>query len=221
MKAMSTDTPPNMRLAVLYDPLCGWCYGATPSIRRLAREPGVSVELAPTGLFAGAGARPMDMHFAEYAWSNDQRIERLTGQSFSERYRERVLGDRATPFDSGPATLALTAASQSASEHELGALEAIQAARYVEGRDVTAYSVLADILRGLGLEAAAARVAKPTPELFDAVMARTAAARSLLRVLGSRGVPTLVVGGGSARRVVPSDLLYGRFDDLLHHIHCP
>jgi hypothetical protein len=34
----------------------------------------------------------MDAHFAEFAWQNDQRIARLTGQIFSEAYRKNVLG---------------------------------------------------------------------------------------------------------------------------------
>lgn len=68
----------------LFDPLCGWCYGAAPVLGALAQQPGIRVELLPTGLFAGDGARAMDNEFAAYAWSNDQRIERLTGQPFSE-----------------------------------------------------------------------------------------------------------------------------------------
>ena len=90
-------------LTYLFDPLCGWCYGAVPTIRRLAQDPALSIELVPAGLFAGPGARAMDDHFARHAWSNDQRIAQLTGQPFSVRYRERVLADRSTPLDSGPA----------------------------------------------------------------------------------------------------------------------
>jgi len=84
-------------MKVLYDPLCGWCYGATPSVRRLVVEAGLHLALIPTGLFSGDGARPIDAGFAEYAWANDQRIARLTGQRFSERYRDDVLGARGVP----------------------------------------------------------------------------------------------------------------------------
>ena len=79
-------------ITYLFDPLCGWCYGASPALRRLAAHPGISIELAPTGLFSGSGARPMDSQFAAYAWSNDQRIAELSGQRFSIDYREKVLG---------------------------------------------------------------------------------------------------------------------------------
>ena len=102
---MSTPT----EITYLFDPLCGWCYGALPKLAVLARTPNVALKLAPTGLFSGTGARPMDADFAAYAWANDQRISALTGQVFSQTYREKVLGAHGSLFDSGPATLALTA----------------------------------------------------------------------------------------------------------------
>ncbi|MFC7551706.1 hypothetical protein ACFQU7_04410 [Pseudoroseomonas wenyumeiae] len=46
----------------------------------------------------------MTPDFAEYAWKNDQRIAQLTGQVFSEAYREKVLGNPAGRFDSTAAT---------------------------------------------------------------------------------------------------------------------
>ena len=68
-----------MRVTYLFDPLCGWCYGAGPALERLGQLGDVTLELMPTGLFAGEGARMMDAQFAAYAWQNDERIARLTG----------------------------------------------------------------------------------------------------------------------------------------------
>src|SRR5579859_8028319 len=96
-------------LHYLFDPLCGWCYGAMPAVSDLIQTTDIAVELLPSGLFSGGGARPMDDDFAAYAWFNDQRIARLTGQRFTEQYHRRVLGDPQRLFDSGPATVALTA----------------------------------------------------------------------------------------------------------------
>lgn len=64
----------------------------------VARADGVQLHLMPTGLFAGDGARTMDRGFAEYAWANDQRIQHLTGQPFSETYRQTVLTDDTQGF---------------------------------------------------------------------------------------------------------------------------
>src|SRR3954454_22236274 len=125
--------PMSKTLHYVFDPLCGWCHGAGATVSALAGHPEIKLHLMPSGLFSGEGARPMDDAFAAYAWSNDQRIERMTGQRFTEHYRQRVLGDRQRLFDSGPATVALTAVSLTHPARELEALEAIQHARYVDG----------------------------------------------------------------------------------------
>src|SRR2546423_699122 len=106
--AIGRSVEPDMRVTYLFDPLCGWCYGAAPALGGLAQLDGVSLELMPTGLFAGGGARAMDAQFAAYAWQNDQRIARLTGQPFSDAYRTEVLG-KPGMFDSAPATLGVIA----------------------------------------------------------------------------------------------------------------
>ncbi len=189
-------------LHYLFDPLCGWCYGATPAVSDLFGTPGNVVKLWPTGLFSGEGARTMDDAFASFAWSNDQRIERLTGQSFTERYRHRVLGDRHQLFDSGPATVALTAVSLVDAARELETLKTIQRARYVEGSDVTSLATLASLLEGLNLEQAAARVAQPDAELLAANLARIGHAQALMREFSARGVPSLIAEVGAKRWMV-------------------
>lgn len=218
--AVPAQTPHSFQLSLVYDPMCGWCYGAMPSIRRLAQHEGCSLELLPSGLFAGNNARPMNEGFASYAWANDQRIAQMTGQPFSQRYREQVLANFGALLDSGPAVLALTAVSQTAPGEELRALEAIQTARYVHGSDTTARAVLVQVLRDLGLTLAASRLEVSSPELRDAASARMSAGQALLRSVGVSGVPTLLArqGSGLPLQLVPSELLYSRGDELLRHL---
>ena len=101
-----------------------------------------------------------------------------TGQPFTQAYRDHILGAANGRFDSGPATLALTAVAQTAPERELDALHALQHARYVEGRDNADPAVIADVLCSLGLQAAAAVLHEPHDALREALLARvqTAAA---------------------------------------------
>lgn len=198
----------------LYDPLCGWCYGAMPALAAL-RAAGVNVELLPSGLFLGAGARAMDDTFAAYAWTNDQRIVQLTGQRFTEQYRQHVLADRQQRFDSGPATLALTAVAQTEPAREWEALDAIQQARYVDGKDVTVTSTLAGILQALGLQRAAAQIAQPDAALIAAAQARIATAHSLLQAFDARGVPTLIAQQADRRWLLDTREAYGNPQALL------
>jgi putative protein-disulfide isomerase len=202
-------------LTYLFDPLCGWCYGAAPALEKLAAAPGIALKLAPTGLFSGEGARPMDAEFAAYAWSNDQRIAFLSGQFFSEAYRRNCLLAPGVRFDSGPATLALTAVALSAPSREREALTAIQNARYVDGRDVTKFPVLSEILHDLGLNAAAERIAAPDISLLAANDARVAEARGDMRRSGAGGVPALLAGQGQSRRLIQASALFGSPDVLI------
>jgi putative protein-disulfide isomerase len=201
----------------LFDPLCGWCYGTSPTIQKLGWHQDIRLELAPTGLFAGGGRR-MNAVLAEFAWSNDQRIAKLTGQPFTEAYLKNVLGQHGGLFDSAVMTLALTAVSLTEPQRELDVLNALQEARYVQGLDTTNAQVVCMLLRGLGLDAAAERLAASDPALIDHNAARLRMARSLMQTQGAHGVPALVVRGASADRLLGGNALYGNFEQLLGQI---
>jgi len=205
-------------LLYLFDPLCGWCYGASAAVSEAASSTDIQFELLPSGLFSGSGARPMDDSFAAFAWSHDQRIERMTGQPFSERYRRDVLADRHQRLDSGPATLALTAVAMTAPQRELEALQAIQRARYVEGRDVTKSWTLIDVLAARGLDASAAMLADSSAPLLEASDSRTARARALMRELGVNGVPAFVLEANGQRRLLRVDSLHSNPRSLVEHL---
>lgn len=201
----------------LFDPLCGWCYGASPTIQRLALQADIRLDLSPTGLFAGGG-RVMDAAFAEYAWSNDLRIQKLTGQRFSEEYRVQVLGRHGNRFDSSATTLVLTAVAMTAPEHELSTLKALQEARYLQGLDTSDMAVVKQLLRGMGHGAAADLLSAGDPTLLATNTARIHKAQNLMRELGVQGVPTVLVTDERGKRLLPGNMLYGAFDNLLMHI---
>ncbi|MET4257484.1 putative protein-disulfide isomerase [Bradyrhizobium sp. S3.12.5] len=203
-----------MRITYLFDPLCGWCYGAGPVLDRLARLADTRLELAPTGMFAGEAARPMDQHFAAYAWQNDQRIARLTGQAFTEPYRNQILSNIGGMFDSAPATLGLVAVGLAEPARELEALKLLQRARYVDGRDNSSLQVVADVLDEAQFTDAAGRVRAPDDALLAAYRGRVEAARSEMARFAVDGVPALVAGESAGRRLLSSSLLFGRFDLL-------
>jgi putative protein-disulfide isomerase len=205
-------------LYYLYDPLCGWCYGAMPALSALLSVGGVRIELLPTGLFAGMGAQVMDDDFAAFAWSNDQRIERTTGQQFTEAYRLGVLADRHQRFDSGPATLALTAVASTdpAKEHEV--LKAIQHARYVLGSDVTSVVVLAGLLESLSLNEAAALITHPSDNIVISNDARITHAQIWMHEFGARGVPTLILESGHTRSMLITNTVFSDPHDLVNQI---
>ncbi|RMX02584.1 DsbA family protein [Corticibacter populi] len=202
----------------LFDPLCGWCYGASAALDALARGGDVQLHLMPSGLFAGNGARRMTRDFADYAWDNDQRIQLLTGQPFSETYRRCVLADHLQMFDSGPATMALTAVALTAPEQELAALKAMQRARYVDGRNITEPATLAAVLQGLGLEAAAVLLCTPSAEPLEVNRSRVGQARQLMQAMGARGVPTFVLETGGRCQLLQAGAAFTQPEALVEQV---
>jgi putative protein-disulfide isomerase len=205
-------------LTYLFDPLCGWCYGASPAVQRLGTRSDFRLELAPTGLFSGRGARAMDAIFAAYAWSNDERIEKLTGQHFTEAYRTQVLNKAGTRFDSTAATLALTAVAMTAPEHELATLKSLQEARYLHALDTSAVPVAEQLLRERGLIDAAVRLVAADAALLAANLERIRKAQALMQTYGLQGVPAVVVTDARGSRLLQCDVLYGSFERLLASI---
>ncbi|UVK50485.1 DsbA family protein [Mesorhizobium sp. AR02] len=207
----------NSDVTYLFDPLCGWCYGATPMLDRLSAS-GVRLALLPTGLFSGAGARPMDEGFAAHAWANDQRIERLTGQTFTQAYQHNVLNIRGTLLDSHAATLGISAAGLEDPSRRLTALKAIQRARYVDGRDIVTVEGVAGVLADAGMADAAATLKKPTEILLTAHGELVGRGRALFQRLRADGVPSLAVVRNDTPQLIGSNALFGSFDNLLAHI---
>lgn len=201
-------------LTYLFDPLCGWCYGASATIQQLGQQPNIKLELLPSGLFSGGG-RTMDAAFADYAWSNDVRIAKLTGQRFTEAYRNQVLGHHGSRFDSAAATQALTAVSLTDPQRELETLKALQEARYVQGLDICDAAVVGKLLHDSGLSAAAERLLSGETELRQTNAARVQRAQRLMHALGAQGVPALVVTSQDGHRLLNGQVLYGSIDQLL------
>jgi len=195
------------KVTYLFDPLCGWCYGASPAIHHLMALGNLDVTLAPTGLFVGGG-RVISSAFAEYAWSNDQRIAHMTGQPFSEAYQHNVLGNLGAPFDSAFSTLALTAVKLTNPQREFEALIALQKARYVSGLETSHLEVVVSVLQDMGLTTAAQKLATLDDELQALNSARFHAAQQLMGFHSLQGVPALVAHGETGDRLVPSRLLF-------------
>lgn len=201
-------------LHYLFDPLCGWCYGASATIGTLAKHPDIDLQPRATGLFAGHGTRSMKS-FATEAWANDQRIAALSGQQFSEAYRQDVLGAADALLDSTVATLAITAVSEISPDRVIEVLAAIQTARYVDGKDVTSPAAVAALLAELEIAGAAERVLEPDAPLADLVRNRTAQARNLMSTFKMRGVPALIVETDGTRRGLDASTLYSGANAVL------
>ncbi|OWV67235.1 protein-disulfide isomerase [Rhizobium sp. R339] len=205
---MNTD----IELQYYFDPFCGWCYASAPALADLAENFSRQLKMLPSGLFVGG--RPISS-IAEHAWRNDQRIQTLTGQPFSEEYHQNVLLAPNGIFDSGPATLALTALGEHDTRLEPGFLHAIQIARYVAGRDtsgiqevaIVAVQVAAEHGIELTAEAFGERLRSDT-DLRERTLERIENTQRKMNILGIRGVPQLVALINGKAHVLSGEALY-------------
>jgi putative protein-disulfide isomerase len=197
-------------LIYLYDPLCGWCYGAMPAIHGLADLGGCIVEPVPSGLFAGTPDKRLDAETARHIELADARIAAMSGQRFSELYRRKVLGNPEMPFDSTPATQALTAVSLWNVRRELDALHALQRERFVAGRDISDRGVIAQALAAsLGDDAATWEQRLAHPTIPGVTAKRVARAKKVMKSVGMHGVPALVWPSEQGMRLLPGQWLFG------------
>lgn len=131
-----------MTFTYLFDPLCGWCYASAPAIKALREAELGNIAMAPVGLFYHP--RPTS-NIADHAKRNDERIQSLTGQVFSDAYFENVLQKPDGEFSSR----ALTQALVYLESQELGLagifLHTAQLRRYVDGVDTSSPQAVAEI----------------------------------------------------------------------------
>ncbi|WP_375404093.1 DsbA family protein [uncultured Sphingomonas sp.] len=202
---------PNPVLHYVYDPLCGWCYAATPIVDAAAVA-GIPLSLHGGGLW-GAPTKLAREKLA-YIRQSDARIAALTGQRFGDAYLNGLLGDTATVFWSQPTIAAVLAAGEVEPGAQRRMLHAIQEAHYVAGLRVVEPDVLTAVAAGIGLDEHA----------FAAAFAAAAAAdhiertRGFMARSGLRGFPGFVLENGPELVRVPHEDFYGHPDAFVQQL---
>ncbi|RON10876.1 protein-disulfide isomerase [Pseudomonas brassicacearum] len=176
-------------LHYIYDPLCGWCYGAKPLVQ--AAQAVLPVVAHGGGMMTGANRQTVSPQLRDYVMPHDRRIAEYTGQSFGEAYFEGLLRDHTAVFDSAPPIAAVLAAEQLAGRG-LELLGRLQSAHYAEGRRIADEAVLLELAVSIGLEAESFK-----REFKDALANETQdhikQSRALLAEVGGQGFPTLAL----------------------------
>ncbi len=185
----------NPALHYIFDPLCGWCYGAAPLLEAARAVPGLTVALHGGGMMTGSNRRQITPAWRGYVLPHDRRIEQLSGQPFGDAYINGLLNDTTAMMDSEPPITAILAAEALAGMG-LDMLHRVQRAHYVDGLRIADLPVLVTLAQELGLDGAA----------FEAAYARQAgaatqqhidASRALLAQVGGQGFPTFVLDDGT------------------------
>lgn len=183
-------------LHYIYDPLCGWCYGAAPLLEAARQLPDIVIELHAGGLWLGSRRQAMGTALRDYVRPHDERIRALTGQPFGDRYFHELLLDQSLQLDSEPPIRAILAVVASGGDG-LQMLTRIQQSHYRDGTWIGNPHTLAALAAEQGIE----RQNFEQGYQAVALTSHLATSQQWLQRLGAQGYPTLALE--QAGRLMP------------------
>lgn len=165
------------------DPMCSWCYGFSPVIEAVREVWRTPVRVVLGGLRPGTteAMTPAARATVRGHWTH---VTEASGQSFGVG----AFDQDGFVYDSDPAARAVVLARRSG--RALDYLRAVHLAFYAEGRDVTAWRVLADVAHEIGLDRPAFLAALEGEDLKQETWGDYAISRGA----GVTGFPTLIAG---------------------------
>ena len=136
-------------LIYVADPMCSWCWGFAPSIRRLRLDSpnAFRYSLVVGGLRTGNSALELTDHVVDYLKNAWRDVERRSGQPFSHDYLDR----RGFVYDTEPACRAVVAARMLKPDVVFDYNEALQDAFYRRSLDPTSPESFRRVARETGL----------------------------------------------------------------------
>jgi putative protein-disulfide isomerase len=194
-------------LHYIYDPICGWCYGAAPLLKAAAEHEDLHIELHAGGMMMGPRRQPVTPALRQFVLPHDQRIAELSGQPFSDAYTNGLLNDEGAVFDSEPPIAAILAATSLTGEG-LKMLDRIQRAHFIEGRRISERIVLESLAADTGLNQEQFTLAMEKCSLF--VQQHVEQSRALLHKVGGGGFPTYAYESGGVWTLLDSSRFLGR-----------
>ena len=143
----------NAVLHYIYDPLCGWCYGAEPLVWAASKVDGVALRMHAGGLWPQPTRLPEAMR--RYIQQADARVGQMSGQPYGEPYLNGLLFDADLVLESRPVIAAVLAAQALDPAKALPMLRGIQHAHYERGQHVVRDETLREVAAEIGLDVAA------------------------------------------------------------------
>lgn len=185
------------KVIYITDPLCGWCWGAAPAVlaaRQTALESGAQFELLHRALFTGEMSRWMSNSFSDYVTEADKRIQAVSGQPFSDTYKENLLYNTNLIFDSWSTAVAIQVIKQLAPDLVFAYYECLQKKRFIDGRVITDASVLTEAVAEIGIRVVDFHSRLTYDEAVqDAAKQEQRRAINLQNQVLSQGVPCLLL----------------------------
>lgn len=196
------------KLHYLFDPLCGWCYAASPLLTALKDCFGDELELIfhPGLLFATP--RAIEQSYREHIINADLRIAALAGVVFGAPYINRMRTAPVLRYHSELPAAAVLATHALEPKLGLCMLELIQQSHYQQGEDVSDRSILNQLAQTLGL--VIKDFAPALENILNSLPGMAVEARDLMHFVGGDGFPTLVLERAGEYQKLDHASAYGK-----------
>ncbi|CAM3577837.1 DsbA family protein [Pseudoalteromonas maricaloris] len=206
-----------VKVHYFFDPMCGWCYGATSLLDAIAANSDLKLELHPGGMIAN---QSIEKAFRNHILTSDARIASITGAQFGKGYIQRVKSNDPMILDSYITARAIITAEQLGIA-PLNMLKTIQHAHYIEGKQVNRTEVIEGLAVELGLDKNHWQQAMLANQ--GAEQTKIAQSRLLMQKLQVTGYPTLILEKHEKQIKLPHTAYYGKpdawrqlIDDYIH-----
>lgn len=137
-----------VKVHYFFDPMCGWCYGASSLVGVLADMAEFEIIYHPGGMIP---KRAIDPSFRQHILQADAQIANMTKAHFGDVYKARVAGTDDFIVDSYSTTRAFLVGQEMGIEAHV-MLAAIQKAHYQDGKHLDELDALADLAVSMGLD---------------------------------------------------------------------
>lgn len=138
-----------MKMYYFTDPMCSWCYGFSPVVKKL-KENYTNIDLQIiSGGFSPYSKQVVDDEYKDflvYHWTN---VNARSGQFFD--HSMKFISD-SFRYDTEPSSRALTVMQELSPKQDFVFLSLMQKSFYVEGKDITNDVVLAGLAEEIGVE---------------------------------------------------------------------
>lgn len=172
-----------MKVVVVTDPMCSWCWGMAPAIEqaatRLAGEVEFDILLGGINIH---GTQPIGAYGRRHLMRIWREVTATTGQTFGFRLPESFVYNSTLPC------IAVQSMRRWLGKAPFGYLHRLQQIFFLEGRNINDAGVLADAAGELGWDGAACLRALDDPELARQVAEQFAASRSY----GTNALPSVL-----------------------------
>jgi len=176
------------KLIYVYDALCGWCYGFSPTMEKFAKvhQEEIEVEVWSGGMVTGERIGPIG-EVAGYISQAYKQVEQATGITFGDAFLNGTMKEGTAIFTSVPPSIAMTILKEAKPEEQLAFASSLQKAIYFDGMEPNDTAGYGKIAASYGLHADEF-VQKMSDSTY---LAKTQKEFSYVEQMGVTGFPTL------------------------------